>query len=218
MLRKKSSGSAKSSTLQQALAANGGGAIDRRAFLARSGLLTGGVALASALPIGTVKKADAAEVGPLSAGATRVKSVCTHCSVGCTVIAEVKNGVWVGQEPGWDSPFNMGSHCAKGASVREHAHNERRLKYPLKLEGGQWKRVKWEQAHQRDRRQDARDPQKVGSRIRSTGWVRPSSITSKPISSASSMRSGVPTIATIKRASATPPRSRASRIRGATAR
>ena len=84
--------------------------------------------------------------GPLTAGATRVKSVCTHCSVGCTVIAEVKNGVWVGQEPGWDSPFNMGSHCAKGASVREHAHNERRLKYPMKLVNGQWTRIKWDQA------------------------------------------------------------------------
>ena len=146
MLRKKSSGSAKSATLQQALAANAGGAIDRRSFLARSGLLTGGVALASALPVGAVKKAEAAEAGPLTAGATRIKSVCTHCAVGCTVIAEVKNGVWVGQEPGWDSPINLGSHCAKGASVREHAHNDRRLKYPLKLEGGQWKRVKWEQA------------------------------------------------------------------------
>ena len=40
----------------------------------------------------------------------------------------------------------MGSHCAKGASVREHAHNERRLKYPMKLEGGHWKRISWEQA------------------------------------------------------------------------
>jgi formate dehydrogenase major subunit len=145
MLRKKFSGSAKSATLQQALATNAGGAIDRRSFLARSGLLTGGIALASALPVGTVKKAAAAE-GERSAGATRIKSVCTHCSVGCTVIAEVKNGVWVGQEPGWESPFNMGSHCAKGASVREHAHNERRLKYPMKLEGGQWKKVSWEQA------------------------------------------------------------------------
>ncbi len=146
MLRKKSSGSAKSASLQQALAASGGSAIDRRSFLARSGLLTGGVALAGALPMVTVKKAEAAEAGPLTAGATRIKSVCTHCAVGCTVIAEVKNGVWVGQEPGWDSPINLGSHCAKGASVREHAHSERRLKYPLKLEGGQWKRVKWEQA------------------------------------------------------------------------
>ncbi|PKP79786.1 MAG: formate dehydrogenase, partial [Alphaproteobacteria bacterium HGW-Alphaproteobacteria-2] len=74
------------------------------------------------------------------------KSVCTHCSVGCTVEAEVVNGVWVGQEPGWDSPFNLGAHCAKGAAVREHAHGERRLKYPMKLVNGEWTRVSWEQA------------------------------------------------------------------------
>ena len=145
MLRKKSNGAARAARLKDALAPVAGSPLDRRTFLARSGLLTGGVALASTLP-GTVKQAKAAAAGPLTAGATRVKSVCTHCSVGCTVIAEVKNGVWVGQEPGWESPFNMGSHCAKGASVREHAHNERRLKYPLKLEGGQWKKVSWETA------------------------------------------------------------------------
>ncbi len=145
MLRKKSNGTAKATRLTQGLASVAGTGLDRRAFLARSGLVAGGVALASTMP-GAVKKADAAAFGPLTAGATRVKSVCTHCSVGCTVIAEVHNGIWVGQEPGWESPFNMGSHCAKGASVREHAHNERRLKYPMKLEGGQWKRVSWEQA------------------------------------------------------------------------
>jgi formate dehydrogenase major subunit len=145
MLRKKSSGTARTTRLTQGLASVAGTAIDRRAFLARSGLLTSGVAMASLMP-GAVQKADAAAAGPLVSGATRAKSVCTHCSVGCTVIAEVKNGIWVGQEPGWDSPFNMGSHCAKGASVREHAHNERRLKYPMKLEGGNWKRVSWEQA------------------------------------------------------------------------
>ena len=74
------------------------------------------------------------------------KSICTHCSVGCTVIAEVSNGVWIGQEPGWDSPFNLGAHCAKGAAVREHAHGERRLKYPMKKENGEWVRISWEQA------------------------------------------------------------------------
>ena len=145
MLRKKSNGAARAARLKDALTQGAGSPLDRRSFLARSGLLAGGVALASTLP-GTVKQAKAAAAGPLTSGATRVKSVCTHCAVGCTVIAEVKNGVWVGQEPGWDSPFNMGSHCAKGASVREHAHSERRLKYPLKLEGGQWKRVSWETA------------------------------------------------------------------------
>ncbi|ERP90247.1 formate dehydrogenase [Marinobacter sp. ES-1] len=74
------------------------------------------------------------------------KSVCTHCSVGCTVVAEVQNGTWVGQEPGWDSPFNLGSHCAKGASVREHAHGERRLKYPMKMVNGQWQKISWDDA------------------------------------------------------------------------
>ncbi|MBZ0217740.1 MAG: formate dehydrogenase subunit alpha, partial [Fimbriimonadaceae bacterium] len=64
----------------------------------------------------------------------------------CTVLAEVSNGIWIGQEPGVDSPINLGAHCAKGASVREHAHGERRLKYPTKLEGGQWKRISWDQA------------------------------------------------------------------------
>ena len=74
------------------------------------------------------------------------KSVCTHCAVGCTVTAEVANGVWIGQEPSWDSPINRGSHCAKGASVRELVSGERRLKYPLKLVDGQWTRINWDQA------------------------------------------------------------------------
>jgi formate dehydrogenase major subunit len=52
---------------------------------------------------------------------TEVKrTVCTHCSVGCAVDAVVENGVWIRQEPVFDSPINLGAHCAKGASVREH--------------------------------------------------------------------------------------------------
>ncbi|MDB3999615.1 formate dehydrogenase subunit alpha, partial [Litorivicinus sp.] len=50
------------------------------------------------------------------------------------------------QEPGWDSPFNLGSHCAKGSAVRELGHGERRLKYPMKLVNGTYTRVSWEQA------------------------------------------------------------------------
>jgi formate dehydrogenase major subunit len=120
--------------------------VDRRAFLRRSGLAAGGLATFGTLPLATVRKADAAAAGPLSAGATVHKSICTHCAVGCTVTAEVVNGVWVGQEPSWDSPINRGSHCAKGASVRELVSGERRLKYPMKLVNGQWTRIKWEQA------------------------------------------------------------------------
>ena len=75
-----------------------------------------------------------------------IKSVCTHCAVGCTVIAEVDNGVWVGQEPGFDSPLNLGAHCAKGATVRDFAHGERRLKYPMKQVGGKWIKLSWKDA------------------------------------------------------------------------
>jgi formate dehydrogenase major subunit len=120
------------------------GGLDRRSFLRKSGLVASGLATIGALPLTTVQKAEAA--GPNAAGATIRKSICTHCSVGCTVTAEVSNGVWVGQEPSWDSPINRGSHCAKGASVRELVSGERRLKYPMKLTNGEWKRISWDVA------------------------------------------------------------------------
>ena len=147
MLTKKSSGAAGRSRLKTVLSAVNGSGIDRRTFLSRSGLAAGGVALASAAPLGVVRKAKAEEMAPgTGADVKKVKSVCTHCSVGCTVIAEVQRGVWTGQEPGFESPINLGAHCAKGAAVREHTHSERRLKYPMKLEGGKWKRVSWDDA------------------------------------------------------------------------
>ncbi|MGA6927562.1 MAG: formate dehydrogenase subunit alpha [Desulfosarcina sp.] len=74
------------------------------------------------------------------------RSICTHCSVGCGVIAEVQNGVWTGQEPDFESPINLGSHCTKGASVRHHGMADRRLRYPLKLVDGRWNRIGWDQA------------------------------------------------------------------------
>ena len=124
MLTKTSGGVANGPRLKKPLAGVNGGSIDRRTFLKRSGVTAGGVALASVLPTGMAKEAKAAAPMPLK----QIKTVCTHCAVGCTVIAEVDKGVWIGQEPGWDSPLNLGAHCAKGASVRDFAHGERRLK------------------------------------------------------------------------------------------
>ncbi|HJO74508.1 MAG TPA: molybdopterin-dependent oxidoreductase [Rhodospirillales bacterium] len=142
MLTKTSNGVANGPRLKKALAGVIGGSMDRRTFLKRSGVTAGGAVLASAVPLGMVKEAKAATAKEMK----KIKSVCTHCAVGCTVIAEVDNGVWVGQEPGFDSPINLGGHCAKGASVREHAHNERRLRYPMKLSGGKWVKLSWDQA------------------------------------------------------------------------
>jgi formate dehydrogenase major subunit len=120
--------------------------LDRRGFLRQSGVAAGALAALGALPLGSVRKAKAGPPPPPGAQVARRKSVCTHCAVGCTVTAEVANGVWIGQEPSWDSPINRGSHCAKGAAVRELVSGERRLKYPLKLVGGQWTRIIWDQA------------------------------------------------------------------------
>ncbi len=122
--------------------------MDRRTFLRRSGITVGGVAAASSLSVSMMKKAAAADA-PVSTDASKVeqvRTICTHCSVGCGIYAEVENGVWTGQEPAFDHPFNRGAHCAKGASVREHGHGERRLKYPTKLVNGKWTKVSWQQA------------------------------------------------------------------------
>ena len=145
------------------------------------------------------------------------KNICTHCSVGCTVIAEVANGVWIGQEPSYDSPINRGSHCARArrsASCAERASTaisdearERAMEPDLLGSGDR-----------RDRRQAHGDPRQVGTGIRSIGSAPPSSPTKPPISSANSPRSGERTIPIIKRASVIPPPSPASPIPGATAR
>ncbi len=142
MLRKKASGVARGPQSASFVGKIAEKAVDRRAFLKGSGLAIGGVAAASAFVGTNIKPAQA-----VTAGAAQIKkTVCTHCSVGCTVMAEVSNGVWTGQEPGWDSPINLGAHCAKGASVRETASGERRLKYPMKLVGGKWTRMSWDDA------------------------------------------------------------------------
>ena len=146
MLIKRTERQARRGMLAGALQGQSDGGLDRRSFLRRSGLAAGGLAALGALPLGSVRKAEAGPPAAPGVAVTIRKNICTHCSVGCTVIAEVANGVWIGQEPGWDSPINRGSHCAKGAAVRELVHGDRRLKYPMKLVNGQWTRVSWETA------------------------------------------------------------------------
>ena len=105
--------------------------MDRRSFLRRSGLGVGVGIAASQLAL--VKKSNAAEGAKVGLGDSKIevrRTVCTHCSVGCAVDAVVENGVWVRQEPVFDSPINLGAHCAKGASVREHGHGEYRCATP----------------------------------------------------------------------------------------
>jgi formate dehydrogenase major subunit len=146
MLIKRSERSVRRGSLAAASSGGPDGRLDRRSFLRRSGLAAGGLATLGSLSLEAVRQADAGPPPEPGSPVERRKNICTHCAVGCTVTAEVQNDVWIGQEPTWDSPINRGSHCAKGAAVRELVHSERRLKYPLKLVNGEWTRVKWEQA------------------------------------------------------------------------
>ncbi len=121
--------------------------MDRRSFLRRSGLGVGAGLAASQLTL--VKKAQAADAAKAADGSGKVevkRTICGHCSVGCAVDAVVENGVWVRQEPVFDSPINLGAHCAKGAALREHGHGEFRLKYPMKLVNGKYQRISWDVA------------------------------------------------------------------------
>ena len=145
LLTKKSEGASAAGPRLRRLVGGKYPTMDRRTFLKRSGLVAGAGAFASQLPYGTIGTAEAQKEGE-AAKAEVKRTVCTHCSVGCAIDATVENGVWTRQNPVFDSPLNLGAHCAKGASAREHGHGEYRLKAPMKLVNGKYQKISWEQA------------------------------------------------------------------------
>ena len=146
LVKRRNGDTAATGRLSQMAAAVSARPIDRRSFLRASGLTVGGLAALGTLGAGMTRRVEAAGFTDMSQPIEIRTNICTHCSVGCTVKAEVQNGGWVGQEPAYSSPINRGTHCAKGASVRELVHGDRRIKYPMKKVGGQWQRISWDQA------------------------------------------------------------------------
>ena len=121
--------------------------VTRRTFLKSAGLTTGLAALATQLPYEMLEPAHAQPAPePSTTGPQLKRTVCTHCSVGCSVNAYVENGVWTRQDTAFESPINMGAHCAKGASVRYLGHSTHRLRYPMKMIAGKYERISWDQA------------------------------------------------------------------------
>ena len=118
--------------------------LSRRGFLQASGVAGLGLtAFAGGARRTAQAQVTAVEAAPLP---EFKKTICQFCSVGCSIWAEVENGVWTGQEPAFESPINQGTHCAKGAAMREISIGERRLKYPMKRVAGEWTRISWDQA------------------------------------------------------------------------
>ena len=87
MLIKRTERQARNRTLADALQTKTESNVDRRAFLRRSGLVAGGLAAVGALPLLSVRKSEAAHPRQPGAEVTIRKSICTFCSVGCTVLA-----------------------------------------------------------------------------------------------------------------------------------
>jgi len=147
LLTRKSTGvSASQRRLTSAVSGMLGRTIDRRTFLLRSGITVGAGAALSQLPFSIMEKAEAA--APAEGKIEVKRTVCTHCSVGCAIDAVVQNGVWIRMEPVFDSPINLGALCTKGAGVRDYGAtaDSHRLKSPMKLVGGKWQKISWDQA------------------------------------------------------------------------
>ena len=87
MLRKKANGVAVGSRVSSLLKNVASHKMDRRTFLRSTGLAVGGLAAFSMTP----RSVEAAASASTDAKTEIKKSVCTHCSVGCTVMAEVRD-------------------------------------------------------------------------------------------------------------------------------
>ena len=134
------------------------------------------------------------------------------------VIAEVENGVWVGQEPAWDSADQPRLALRQG---RGDARAGARRPPPEISDEARGRPVDQDflgHGDQRDRRQADGDPRQVGAGFGLLAGLGQVHQRRRPISIASSRRSGEPTTPTTRRASVIPPRSPASPIPGATAR
>jgi len=132
-------------TTQNALATK----IGRRSFL-KMAAIAGAFGATSSFASGNVTRAATEdEVKNPFPGSKKVRTICTACSVGCGITAEVQNGVWVRQEVAQDHPVSLGGHCCKGADMIDMVRSEVRLKYPMVKEGGKWKRISWDTAYDR---------------------------------------------------------------------
>ncbi|MFC6716814.1 molybdopterin-dependent oxidoreductase [Natrialbaceae archaeon GCM10025810] len=119
--------------------------LDRRGFM-KAGV--GGALVASVGGRTLLQRENAQAVQEAvdpDAGDELVKTVCTHCSVGCGVQMAVKDDTIVGQETWDDNPVNQGGLCSKGASLTQTEKSPQRLKEPLKLEDGEWVRMDWDE-------------------------------------------------------------------------
>ena len=99
------------------------------------------------------------------AGAKEFTTACNFCSVGCGMVAHVKDGKLLNLEGDPDHVINEGALCSKGAAMKATHESDQRAKVPLYRAPGsdQWQELSWDQALEKIAR-------KVKS-VRETSWI-----------------------------------------------
>lgn len=120
--------------------------VGRRSFLKMAATATAFGVTSSFASTTATREATEDEIKNPFPGSKLVKTICTACSVGCGVIAEVQNGVWVRQEVAQDHPVSLGGHCCKGSDMIDMVKSEVRVKYPMVKKDGKWQRISWDEA------------------------------------------------------------------------
>ncbi|MFC2003809.1 molybdopterin-dependent oxidoreductase [Chloroflexota bacterium] len=83
----------------------------------------------------------------LSSSKTKViKSGCPMCYMQCGINAYVEDGKLVKVEGMPEHLFSRGYTCPRGEHLSDYVYSPDRLKYPMKKENGNWKRITWDEA------------------------------------------------------------------------
>ncbi len=150
--------------------------IDRRRFLAVSGTLAAGVAIAGVIKPATAAPKPApklaADPTQFDDGVQIVMSVCQNCHGRCGIMARVKDGILLkldgnpyhpnnfdaDERPAYSTSLNEAKKkparlCAKGQAGVQVVYDPYRIKQPLKRVGqrgaGKWKAISWDEAFTR---------------------------------------------------------------------
>jgi predicted molibdopterin-dependent oxidoreductase YjgC len=76
----------------------------------------------------------------------KVRTTCSYCGVGCTLILNVKDGQIVRVTTDRAAGVNQGNLCVKGKFGFDYVHSPDRLTDPLIREGGKFRPASWEEA------------------------------------------------------------------------
>jgi anaerobic selenocysteine-containing dehydrogenase len=76
----------------------------------------------------------------------KIKTLCQACLYSCGIEAYVEGGKIIKIKGMPEHPVNKGRLCPKGANIINWVYSPERLKYPLKKENGEWKRISWDEA------------------------------------------------------------------------